>query len=202
MNRGKRFLAILSHALILVLGFVFGFLLSEFNAITFDHSITSGNILQSAVTIGSAFLVALYLQKVVADERKQKELVLEQFEILLDLLGQLEGLEDSEELTKVNYVLKKVSLKNEFIGECMRKCHFPKEIVEIADFSTLIKELRINMTNTPDRRLHEFASTKNCPAYVREGIITWASERRNEIDVTIQKLKHQVFNVQIKINRV
>jgi hypothetical protein len=201
MKQGNVWLLGLVLAVTLLAGVLFGVFISKTGGLTFDGQVTSGNIFQSCATIASAFLVTLYLQKIVNDHRKQKELLLQQFDQLLELLGQLEDMETSEELTKVVYLLKRISLKCEFISKCMSECGCSTDLIKVADFSNFVKDLRIHSTSTPKQKLEEFTSSKNCPAYVKEGIITWAAERRNEIDVTIEAMKAAIFLAQLKVNR-
>jgi hypothetical protein len=188
-------------AVALLAGVLIGVFTSKSGALTFDGQVTSGNIFQSCATIASAFLVTLYLQKIVNDHRKQKELLLQQFDQLLDLLGQFERMAMSEELTKVVYLLKKISLKCELISKCMSDCGCPAHLIRHADFSNFVKALRTHSTNTPKKPLEEFTSSKNCPAYVKEGIITWASERKNDIDLTIEDMRAAIFRAQVNVNR-
>jgi hypothetical protein len=201
MKQGNVWLFGLVLAVTLLAGVLFGVFISKTGGLTFDGQVTSGNIFQSCATIASAFLVTLYLQKIVNDHRKQKELLLQQFDQLLELLGQLEDMETSEELTKVVYLLKRISLKCDFISKCMSECGCSTDLIKVADFSNFVKDLRIHSTSTPKQKLEEFTSSKNCPAYVKEGIITWAAERRNEIDVTIEAMKSAIFLAQLKVNR-
>jgi hypothetical protein len=201
MKQGNVWLFGLVLAVTLLAGVLFGVFISKTGGLTFDGQVTSGNIFQSCATIASAFLVTLYLQKIVNDHRKQKELLLQQFDQLLELLGQLEDMETSEELTKVVYLLKRISLKCDFISKCMSECGCSTDLIKEADFSNFVKDLRIHSTSTPKQKLEEFTNSKNCPAYVKEGIITWAAERRNEIDVTIEAMKSAIFLAQLKVNR-
>lgn len=201
MKQGNLWINGLVLAVTLLVGVLFGVFISKTGALTFDGQVTSGNIFQSCATIASAFLVTLYLQKIVNDHRKQKELLLQQFDQLLELLGQLENMESSEELATVVYLLKRISLKCEFISKCMSDCGCSTDLIRDADFSSFVKDLRIHSTGTPKQKLEEFTSSKNCPAYVKEGIITWASERRSEIDLTIEAMKAAIFLTQLKVNR-
>jgi hypothetical protein len=201
MKQGNLWLRGLSLAVTLLVGVLSGVFITKAGALNFDGIVTSGNIFQSCATIASAFLVTLYLQKFVNDHRKQKELLLQQFDQLLQLVGQLESMEASEELGQVIYLLKKISLKCEFISKCMSECGCSADLVRAADFSSFVKDLRIQSTSTPTKKVADFASSKNCPAYVKEGIITWASEQRNEIDRIIEAMKAKIFLAQLKVNR-
>ncbi len=91
MKQGNVWLFGLVLAVTLLAGVLFGVFISKTGGLTFDGQVTSGNIFQSCATIASAFLVTLYLQKIVNDHRKQKELLLQQFDQLLELLGAIGG---------------------------------------------------------------------------------------------------------------
>ena len=188
-------------AVTLLVGVLLGVLFAKTGALNFDGQVTSGNIFQSCATIASAFLVTIYLQKIVNDQRKQKELLLQQFDHLLELLGEFECMEFSAELAKVTYLLKKISLKCELIRKCMVDSGCSAQLLSDVDFSSFLKDLRIHSTITPKQKLEEFASSKSCPAYVKEGIITWASERRSDIDMSIEAMKAAIFRAQLRLNR-
>jgi hypothetical protein len=182
-------------------GLLIGVFLSSREVISFNGEVSAGNIFQSCATIGSAFIVTLFLQKTTNDRRKQKDLLLQQYELLLALLGQFEDMHTSSELARVNSLLKKISMKSEFIARCMKECGAKEDLLRLSDFSGLIKDLRLKSTDTPKSRLEEYAEQKGCPAYVKEGIITWATERRKEIDMTLEHFKSAVFRAQLKLNQ-
>ena len=201
MTRKRTPLSGLAFGLAVLSGVLLGLFISKSGALNFNGDVSAGNIFQACATIGSAWIVTLYLQKAVHDDRKQKELLLQQFDLLLSLLGEFEEIHSESELLKVNNLLKKISLKSVFIAKCMEDCGCPKEILRDSDLSSLIKDLRLATTDTPTNKLKEFAGGKSCPAYVKEGIINWDSGRRTEIDMVIESLKAAIFGAQLKVNR-
>lgn len=194
-------LLVFAFGLAVLLGVLLGLFASKSGALSFSGDVSAGNIFQACATIGSAWIVTLYLQKAVNDDRKQKELLLQQFDLLLSLLGEFEEINSESELLTVNNLLKKISLKSVFIAKCMEDCGCPKEILRDSDLSGLIKDLRLAATDTPIKKLKEFAEGKSCPAYVKEGIINWDSGRRTEIDMAVESLKAAVFRAQLRVNR-
>jgi len=167
----------------------------------YTGELTFGNVLQSLVTFASALIVTLFLQKIVNNHRKQKDLLLQHFEHLLSLLDEFEGMDNSEQLVEITKLLKKISLKNRLIAKCMEECGCRKKLRDQCDFGKQIRELRDLTTNTPRRRdLKQFSTQQNCPAYVKEGIMHWEAERVNEIDESIESLKAYIFRAQIHVN--
>lgn len=181
-------------------GILTGVLICRYSLLKIESALSVGSILQSIITVVSAWFITLYLQKMAGDNRKQKELFLDQFAEMRLLIDELECIKnDSQsELVRVVALLKRMKQKNQLIQRCMKERSI---IIDGADLSEFIIKLREVCTTTPSKKtLEDFANTENCPAYVKEGIIIWSMETVTAIEAAIQECKEAVFRAQLKMN--
>lgn len=190
--------------LLVVFGAFIGILICRNDCLHFDGALSVGNVLQSGITIASAWVIAIHLQKMAGDHRKQKELFLGQMEEMLELLKELDGMKASETgvLAKVISTLKKLRMKNDLVQSSMKEVGIDAETMKLSDHSDEIKLLRTLFTTTPkNKTLEDFAETANCPTYVKNDIIRWSLETVNDIDAAIASCKESVFRAQLRVNR-
>lgn len=184
----------------LLTGVLAGILICKYSLLKIESALSVGSIVQSSITVVSAWFITLYLQKMAGDNRKQKELFLDQFSEMKRLIEELEDIKNDSEskLTKVVALLKRMKQKNQLIQRCMKERSI---VIDGADLSELITKLRDVCTTTPSKKtLEDFANTENCPAYVKEGIIKWSVETMTGIEAAIQDCKEAIFRAQLTMN--
>jgi hypothetical protein len=170
------------------------------NLLQLDSHVTAGNIIQAIATIVTGIVVAMYFQKLLQLDRKEKDLVLAQLDLLLDLIGELEEMGPNQELVDINLSLKKLSQKVIFVESIVRACHFNEAAARLAECRKAVKTIRKMATETSIKGMEEFAGTNDCPVNIQEGIVRWADNRKREIEMELFKLKNAVFDSQLLVN--
>jgi hypothetical protein len=191
--------------LALVVGFYLGIVAVNWGSITFDGHVSAGAGIRMLTTIITAIIVSLFFQRLIQVNRKEKELIISQLALMLDLVGELEELRDSEDpvaLVNVNTILKKLRVKSTFVKKAIVECSFGKKLNQANSFSDKIAEIRDLTTHTPSQRVEDFVESERCPIYVREGLVTWMDERKRVIELKLDALKNEIFAFQLRINRV
>jgi len=188
----------------LIIGFYLGIVAVNWEAITFDGNVSAGAGIRMATTIITAIIVSLFFQRLLQANRKEKDLIMTQLGLMLDLVGELEDLRESREaveLVAVNTILKKLRVKSMFVQKALAECSFGRKFNQDPSFNNKISEIRELTTSTPSQRVEDFVESDRCPIYVREGLVTWLDERKQEIELKLEEIKNEIFAFQLKINR-
>ncbi len=167
-----------------------------------DSTITVGNVLQSLATILTGLIVAAYLQPQTQADRKEKEIFLKHFDLLLDDLEAFEEANEEGVLTKVVAALKQLTMKFRTVRDLATHLSYDVEILAKLGFDGLIKDLRSLATETPIRELEEYAKSKTCKSsQVRDWFIQLAEEKKLALTSKIQELKLAILKAQTQVNK-
>ena len=101
-----------------MLGAVSALIAANLGVIDLKKEITAGNAIQGAATILTGVLVALVIQKFVATDRKEKDILLSYMDQLIDDIAQFEATLGPGVLTDINAALKKCSMRCNALMTC------------------------------------------------------------------------------------
>jgi hypothetical protein len=195
----------LGRILLLATGTLIGFLscafLNYFSVLRFEPSLTVGNILQATATVFVGLLVAAYFQRHTNVDRKEKDILLRQLDLLLDAVTEFEKFKDGGVLIEITASLKKLSMKSKSVNEILAHLKYPADIISQTRFGEQIKKMRKLATETPIKQIQEHASKARCTSVVREGIIQLAEEKKLQLDGEIQGMKMRILKAQVCINK-
>lgn len=183
----------------LLVGVSLGIALLKLPQLSVGSELALGSIVQSSVTLISAFLVTLVLQKRVADLSKKKELFVKQCDQVLEMLLELEEVEFPRELTKIVRVLKRVSVRCSTLRHCATECNLPDRVCKLLDFGAQVTVLRRLATETPVVKMINHASDKRYAAVVKDGMLTLTEERQADLNEAIEKMRQELIVAQLHI---
>jgi vacuolar-type H+-ATPase subunit C/Vma6 len=156
---------------------------------------------QATVTLASAFLVTLVLQKRTGDHFKKKELLIKQCEHILDLLAELEETEFPKNLVEVNFRIKKIRLRCRTIKSCAEKSAFSKAICDSLEFATSISKLRKLATKTPVSTMLEHVPGKQYGTIVENGMVSLGEQTKLQFEKAIEDMRNDLIVVQLAITQ-
>lgn len=183
----------------LIGGCILGAALVKDEAISFDSSVNVGQLLTILTTLIVALFVTTYFQRQLQNNKVEKDIILGNLDWILTSLDSFDKLKQSTELTEITASLKQLSIRCTSISELLTEFNYPAHWS--FDFERIIAELRKLCTDTPITKLEEHAMEQCTSAEVRDGIISFTSERKNIIDNKVMQLRQQVFRGKIIINR-
>jgi hypothetical protein len=180
-------------------GFMCVALLDPFVRLKLDPSLTLGNILQAVSTLVAGMVVALYLQPKTQADRKEKDIVLRHFDLLLEAVDELERLKDGGAVTEVAAALKRFSVGVKNINEMLKFIDCPSDAQKYVHLDKEIRLIRKLATETPISEIEAHAATSSSNA-VKDGIIALALEKRVMLEAKLHDIKMRIFKAQITIN--
>jgi len=194
------------HPFFLVLaGVIVGLLaalpLKNYGLLTLSPEVTMGNVFQACATILTGLIVAAYIQRSVHADRKEKDLILRQLDLVLASLDEFERFREGGKLTDITALLKRLAVSCKAAKEIVVFLKYSRSIVDQTKFDSEIKELRKLATETPIKKIQDHAQNALMSSEVREGIIKLAEGQRAKFDAEIQKFRMKVFKGQMCINK-
>jgi|ERR1039458_2976596 hypothetical protein len=196
------FVKVLFCGISFFLGLVTYKVFSSFSQIVFDPTFSFGTIIGAATTLLVGGLLATYLQRQSASDRKESELLVRHLDFILDELVIFEDFKGGGVLTEITASLHRLSRKRQSIESLLIELKYPEETIKAVQFGDKVIEIRKLATKTPIKQLEELANSKKCNSVVRDGIIEFAEEKRALLENKLDELKTQVIRAQLKINRI
>jgi len=195
--------------LLLATGFVLGSYVAEiiehWNVLTFDPKLSLGDITNAGTTLLVAVLVTVlvtyFLEKQNQADRKEKDLLLRQLDLIFPLVQEFEKSNENGNLTEIQASLKRVSVSCNLFNKVLKDLKYPLKILNETNFASLISEIRKLATDTPIKEIEDRIKRSKCNASVKDGIITLTTDRRALLEGKIDEIKSKLFKVQIIINK-
>lgn len=197
MFTGREYLLLLAGAMI---GAGAALALSTWQLIKYDSTITAGNAMQALSAILIGLIVAAYINRNMQVDRKEKEIVLSYLELMLTLLDEFEELRDGGPVPKVAGLLKKLATNCTAYRNIILHLNYPRHILDDAGFEAAIASLRTLATDTPIRKIEEYAR-KADDNEVQQNMIKWAEEKKAILDNEVQAFRHRIFMAQVATNK-
>lgn len=190
---------------VLLAGAIVGFAIASplicYGLLTFESTITVGNIVQGAATILTGLIVAFYIQWNTQADRKEKDILLGRLDVVLTEVAELDKFKDGGEYTQVVASLKRLAMA------CGRFCNladfsqYPATVVNRSGFDAGIKKLRRLMSDIPINAIEQEVRQSGMSASVKDGIIRWANDRKTGLELELQKFLDLTLKTQIELNR-
>jgi hypothetical protein len=188
-----------------VVGFLFGIICVKsfhlFSQLHFDPKFDFGNVIWAVTTLCASVLLAAFLQRGTQSDRMEKELLLRQLNLALDIVTELERFRDGGPVTAIAATLKKLSMKCTSIVAMLKHLKYSASICKEANYEALLKQIRKLSTDTPIKQIEAHAKSSECSSVVRNGIMELAQEKRSLLDTKVSELKERLFKLQILVNR-
>lgn len=188
-----------------IFSIVLGFLLAKVIAVPFfkfSEKVDLGNILSMIVTGFIALFVVTFFEKRNSTDRVTKDLIIKKIDQIIEILNLFQSDIDAGQiqLIKANSSIKRVNLTLKNIYEICEniKCNIgDKEKSEIREE---IDEIRTLSTDSP-RKHPQQTPNSNSEIAIENGEVLFNYDRRSIINLSIDKLKNNLFKLQIEINK-
>lgn len=168
------------------------------DAMSFDPTLTLGNVVQAGATVAIGYFVASIIQRktqaAVQTERKEVELILKEFECVLKILDELDSHGSDASYKQVAGQLKRLSTTCRSLSKAIRFVGHNKSFSDDVQFLDEIGAIRRASTSTP-RIIVEGSS------HVHGDIIHWSEEDRILLGTEIQTLRQHIFRAQLVVNK-
>jgi len=183
-----------------LIGFIGGicsvFLFLRYKELDFKNEITAGNALQAFTTFALAITVTWFLQKQTQSKRKEKDILIDHLDLLLEEVSSLEEANEKGEMIAITSSLKRFRMNANSVQEILIDLNYPSKVCAASALD--ISELRKLCTDTPIKELEEAANSSS--DQIKDGIMNLTAGRRSLIENTIHKLKLSIIRLKILIN--
>ena len=184
-----------------IVGYIIRCYCQNFSFFVIKKEIDLLNILSLLTTIIIAILVSIVISKEREKDRIKKNLIIKRIDDLVLLIDSLhKSLFDAKiKLTSIFSILKRINTTM----NCLKYicCKIDDSDNKIEKNMTLIKEIKTDLTYTEIKK--NIAIDKSMlPIYVEDDFCHYSPQRIQEVETKIEKLKNQLFNLQIFINEL
>jgi hypothetical protein len=195
------------HSISFAFGLAIGALVIAILPIPFEHLVPhfdtslSGSIIEAGATIVTGLVVALYVQRILHTDVREKDMVICELENLGDIVGKIEKQDNGWELNKVNMSLKKARIINAKLVEIV-DCLCRRSITsDKLDFSDEITELRKLATLTPTHKLKGHPQSTFWDTEVKHGILFFEKEREERLEVRLMEFSRKILEAKVLVMR-
>lgn len=158
------------------------------------------SIIETLVTVAMGLFIALVFERAIRASDREKDFLMRELDTLVSHVSDLGELDDGRPLTEVTALIKSMNTTAARIGTLVSKLNRHNLQRAIFEFADDIKELRRLATDTPIRQVKEYAHKRSrCSAEVKDGIITLAKDRENELRLQLSKVRNRILDAQIAV---
>jgi SPX domain protein involved in polyphosphate accumulation len=199
-----------SKATLVAMGIPLGVILAIFAenyfSLTFDPMISLGELVNAFATVFAALavtvLVTYYLERHNQTNRKEKDLLMKQLDLIAQLVQEFEYSNETGTLTKIIASHKKLSTTYSLFSKILCEFKYPEKILIESNLEELIRDVRKLATDTPIRSIEKHAKCSTCSASVKNGIIALTTERKDLLEGKINEIKSKILKTQLTVNRI
>jgi hypothetical protein len=166
-------------------------------ALSFDGTLTAGNLLQASTTVAVALIVAWYLQPKGAIDRKEKDILLNLLNLAIDGLADLELRSENGVLIEINASCKKISITCRSVLSLLRSLQYPDSILCALSVESDILELR-GLVGEGGGLTSGAAMDSTV---VVDGKIALSPQRQLLVSSKLQQLRIRLLQGAVRVNR-
>jgi hypothetical protein len=187
---------------ILILGILIGKVVKDWPLFTLNYSLSITHIISIGTTLFIAILISYYFDKEKQNNRNEKDLILKRMD---DVYMHIETLSTKIEDGSISYQeaaskVKRINMAFTNVFNVIKISDASLDDVDKKDFLDKSKSLRNLLTETPKLDEDELKGVE-IPIEVKDGIIKYTQARISEIETLFERIKSQLLELQLKINK-